>query len=191
MIFLKLNLHPPSTFCGTVDTSSSMNTHQKRLGDVRVVFSTNWRRVDSIFAWAFCRRSPRALTCPAFIHRRRRFSGRQETAASGHQQCLWPGDTSQPYPAGSYGDDNEEPVAAAIQAIDAFVAMSSTAPQSRRLRDGALLVPFFVTDEWTNDANDFFNKDQNRWGNSDAARGRTWLTISLTAVRRGIIHSIR
>ncbi|MBZ0121148.1 MAG: hypothetical protein K8H88_29400, partial [Sandaracinaceae bacterium] len=172
---------PRADFLWLVDTSSSMNDDQMRLGNVAGRFFTTLAEagVDfrvGIFEAAQSSVNLDAVQAASGWPMGFRFidgtdpMGVQELQYRVTRGAFATGDAYLPFDLGASG---EEPVAAGVRVIEElerFASMGSTDP-NRTLRPDTQVVAFFVTDEpGTNDDTRFFDNDTARWGTTPEMR---------------------
>lgn len=169
-------------FLWFVDTSGSMADDQERVGRTGSRFFTDLTAAGVDFRVGVFQ----AGTALVNLQNEggsgsRSFAWILGTATDGARQLAWQvteepfenGDNRRPYRTASGTGEDEQPVGAAVLAYEEFSRRASLMERNPEwtLRNGAVRVAFFVTDEpgTQNDIGRFFSRGT-RWGTTDAQR---------------------
>lgn len=169
-------------FLWFVDTSGSMADDQERVGRTGARFFTELTAAGVDFRVGVFQ----AGTFIVDLQREggtgpRSFAWIPGTARDGARQLAWqvteeafePGDNLRPYRTASGTGEDEQPVGAAVLAYEEFARRASMMERNPEwtLRNGAVQVAFFVTDEpgTQNDIGRFFGRST-RWGTTTEQR---------------------
>jgi hypothetical protein len=169
-------------FLWLVDTSGSMDDDQQRVGRTGAQFVRELNSAGVDFRVGVMQAGTQSVSLNREVGGTRSFSWIPGASMTGAQQIAWqvteqvfePGDNLKPYRLTTNRGEDEQPVGAGVLAYDEFARRAMIGERNPEwiLRDGAVRVAFFVTDEpGSNDNGRFFSRDTMRWGpNSNIAQ---------------------